>query len=147
MRIVVVALLFLVVLLGWGWDHSASRANHQAAEVLRLQDANGDQADLIQQQTATLQAQQDLDGRVTGLEKATRDLSQTLIAQGRQRRAEFLELKANDQDVRAYLAIPVPGPLGLQYARPETTYPLAWRQGARVPADAVPTARPQGASQ
>lgn len=54
----------------------------------------------------------------------------TLSVQTGQISRSLAELKRNNEQITAYLASPVPGALGLRYARTETTDPVEYRSGA-----------------
>ncbi|POA45564.1 hypothetical protein C1893_23190 [Pseudomonas sp. MPR-ANC1] len=62
--------------------------------------------------------------------QATRQMESTLATQSAQINRNFDELKRNDKEIADYLRQPVPAALGLRYARPETTDPVAYRAAA-----------------
>ena len=69
----------------------------------------------------------------------------TLSVQTGQINRSLAELKRSDEQITAYLARPVPGALGLRYARTETTDPVEYRASAAgVRADLVPSAGSAG---
>jgi hypothetical protein len=142
-----IALAFAVVLAGWQWDHNRNEvaalehaATAQQQEVDRLASSNSQFAQLLIDRHA-------LDERLGLISVQTQTTNQTLAGQGAQWRQAFAELKRNDDQVRVYLAAPVPVALGLRYARPATTDPLAWGAGQAAPLSVggLPTAGPPGA--
>lgn len=62
--------------------------------------------------------------------QATRLLNNTLATQSVQINRNFDELKRNDKETADYLRQSVPTALGLRYARPATTDPVAYRAAA-----------------
>lgn len=71
--------------------------------------------------------------KVLGLiHERTRSINTALAGQTAQLNRSLTELKRNDEKTNTYLAGLVPGPLGLRYARPDTTDPVAYRAGAIV---------------
>jgi hypothetical protein len=62
--------------------------------------------------------------------QATRLLNNTLATQSVQINRNFEELKRNDKAITDYFRLPVPTALGLRYARPATTDPVAYRAAA-----------------
>lgn len=69
----------------------------------------------------------------------------TLAGQSAQLNRSLAELKRSDEQITAYLAAPVPGALGVRYARPETTDPVEYRAAASVRTEPVPPAGSTGA--
>lgn len=61
----------------------------------------------------------------------------TIRDQGRVSQKAFEELLKNDAQVRDYLAMPVPEPLGLLYKRSRTTDPTNYGPSGTVPTDSV----------
>lgn len=77
------------------------------------------------------------------IEARTRSINTVLDGQTVQLNRSLTELKRNDEKTNVYLAGLIPGPLGLRYARPDTTDPVAYRAGALVlQPGAVPPAGP-----
>lgn len=69
---------------------------------------------------------------LTQIDARTRSINTVLDGQTVQLNRSLTELKRNDEKTNAYLAGLIPGPLGLRYARPDTTDPVAYRTGALV---------------
>jgi hypothetical protein len=74
------------------------------------------------------------------IDRQTRTITAALDGQTAQLNRNMTELKRTDEKSRAYLAELIPAALGVRYARPETTDPVAWRAGAVVQPGAVPAA-------
>ncbi len=126
----------------WRADHlDDERAFEQRRAILAEQQRDEKQG-LIDLQGTVLAEQQRQLGLLGDIDLTTRQLGVTLARQGDAHRRAIEELKRNDQAIADYLRMPVPGALGLRYARGETTDPARYRDGAggQVPADPVPTA-------
>lgn len=96
------------------------------------------------EQSAVIADQHDQLARMTDADKAFRALAQTITRDGAATRQTLQELKENDQAVAEYLRGAVPAVYGVQFERPATTDPLAYRPGAAVRASAVPAASAPG---
>lgn len=66
------------------------------------------------------------------IDTRTRSIYSTLDGQAAQLNRSLAELKRTDEKTNAYLADLIPGALGMRYARPDTTDPVAYRAGAAV---------------
>lgn len=71
------------------------------------------------------------------IDRQTRSINFVLDGQTAQLNRNLAELKRTDEKTNAYLAELVPVALGLRYARPETTDPIAYRAGAVLQSGAV----------
>lgn len=142
----VVAIGGLVVVLSlWSVDHSRltrdaalQKAETAEGQVKQLGAVNDAQA-LALADRANLQRQLTEIGRDTQRIYTTLDSQSVLINRN------LDEMKRNDKAVADYLGGHVPVALGLRYARPETTDPVAWRAAASVQPGAVPVAGPAAA--
>jgi ABC-type transporter Mla subunit MlaD len=137
---------FVVVCSLWLADHS-----YQVKE--QAMQAN---ADFAEQNAALLShvnelavALRDQAAVRTVLSDMSRRLNQTqstLAGQTAQLNRSLAELKRTDEQITAYLAAPIPGALGVRYARAETTDPIEYRGAAiGVRIDPVPSAGSPGA--
>lgn len=107
-------------------------ADHALQNNVRLVEAN--QA-FVDQNLALVQAlgvQNGLRIQLDKIERQTRVINSALDGQAAQLNRNLAELKRTDEKTNAYLAELIPAALGLRYARPETTDPVAWRAGAVV---------------
>lgn len=135
----------VVVLSLWVADHSVQVKKQAQQESASL-------ADELEVQTAHVAgliiALRDQSAIRTVLSEMNTRLNQTqstLAGQTAHINRSLAELKRSDEQITAYLASPVPGALGLRYARTETTDPVEYRAGAAgVRADLVPTAGSAG---
>lgn len=117
----------------------------QADQIDRLErEAKADQQ-LIADQAKALAGQQALQVELGKISAATRKTEQTLSRQGEQLARDLEELKRTDETVEPYLRGLVPVAVGLRYERPETTDPIAYRQGGGVRTGAVPAVGAPGA--
>ena len=71
------------------------------------------------------------------IDHQTRSINTVLDGQAAQLNRSLAELRRTDEKTNAYLAALIPGALGLRYARPETTDPVAYRAGAVLQSGAV----------
>jgi hypothetical protein len=112
-------------------------ADHVSQDNVRLTEANEGQArELIALATA-LDGQAVLREALDKIDRQTRSINTVLDGQTAQLNRNLAELKRTDEKTNAYLAELIPAALGLRYARPETTDPVAWRAGAVVQPGAV----------
>lgn len=131
----------VVVLSLWAADHSwqartaaLEEAGGLSVRIEQLTGHNNDLARALENRTE-LVVQLGLIGRDTQRVRDAITGQSALISQS------LKELKRNDKAVADYLAIPVPAALGVRYARPATTNPVAWRAASTgVQPDAVPAA-------
>lgn len=144
-----IALAFAAILAGWQWDHSSSQLDALGAAVEATQEERDRVAAANIQFAQLLLDRQALDEKLSVISVGTRAINQALTGQAAQWRQDFAELKRNDDQVRAYLAAPVPAALGVRYARPATIDPLAWGSGpaAHLPAGSVSAAGSPGPGQ
>ena len=135
----------VVVLSLWFADHSrqvkeqALQANAGLVEQNAALIAHGNElASALRDQAAVRAVLSDMNTRLNQTQS-------TLAGQTAQLNRSLAELKRSDEQITAYLASPVPGALGLRYARTETTDPVEYRAGAAgVRADLVPSAGSAG---
>lgn len=131
----------VVVLSLWFADHSrqvkeqALQANAGFVEQNAALIAHSNElASALRDQAAVRAVLSDMNTRLNQTQS-------TLAGQTAHLNRSLAELKRSDEQITAYLASPVPGALGLRYARTETTDPVEYRAGAAgVRADLVPTA-------
>ena len=112
-------------------------ADHALQANVRYAEAN---EGLAAQRDGLLDALRDMGDVRTALsniERNTRAINSTLDGQTAQLNRNLAELKRTDEKTNAYLAELVPVALGLRYARPETTDPIAYRAGAVLQSGAV----------
>lgn len=131
--------------------------------ALWLSDHSGQVAKLAMEQNATLRKSVEVsEANNATLKKAllnqeglrfvlglidtrTRSINTVLDGQVAQLNRSLAELKRTDEKTNAYLADLIPGALGMRYARPESTDPVAYRAGAAVvQPGAMPTAGSAG---
>ncbi|QLG96723.1 hypothetical protein HZF02_32925 (plasmid) [Pseudomonas yamanorum] len=125
-----VGLAFVVILSLWSADHMRQS---EAAAVKRADTLEEERDRLAAYNTdlsAALTSQAVLQSQITEISRATQLLNTNLNKQSTFINRNFEELKRNDKQIADYLGGSVPGDLGVQYARPETTDPLAYRAGA-----------------
>lgn len=115
-------------------------ADHVSQNNVRLTDANEGQARELVALATALDSQAVLREALDKIDRQTRSINTVLDGQAAQLNRSLAELKRTDEKITAYLSAPIPGALGLRYARPETTDPVAWRAGAVVQPGAVPAA-------
>lgn len=121
-----------------------------AVDRLRIQ-LNAANAVILNQNKALEVAREDLEqerlwantreGVIKAMLEISKDMETiriTLRTQDQAHRKALKELIENDKEVRAYMALSIPDPLGLQYARPETTDPTEYRSSGSVPSGQVP---------
>ena len=112
-------------------------ADHAMQANVLLTEAN---EGLAQQRAALAKAlgdQASLRSVLDKIDRQTRSTNTVLAGQTAQLNRNLAELKRTDEKTNAYLAELVPVALGLRYARPETTDPVAYRVGAVVQPGAV----------
>ncbi|WP_407578966.1 hypothetical protein [Pseudomonas aeruginosa] len=117
----------------------------QADQIGELQRAAKADQQLIADQAKALAGQQALQVELGKISASTRKTEQTLSRQSEQLARDLEELKRTDETVEPYLRGLVPVAVGLRYERPETTDPLAYRQGGGVRTGAVPAVGAPGA--
>ncbi|MSU98456.1 hypothetical protein EB795_31830 [Pseudomonas mandelii] len=115
-------------------------ADHALQNNVRLTEVNTGLAKQADALAGALANQVVLRERLDKIDRQTRSINSTLDGQTAQLNQSLAELKRTDEKITAYLAAPIPGALGLRYARPETTDPIAWRASAVVQPGAVPAA-------
>lgn len=113
-------------------------ADHARQNSERLTGENEGMArELIALATA-LDSQAILRESLDKIDRQTLAITNALDGQTAQLNRNLVEMKRTDEKARAYLAELIPAALGLRYARPETTDPVAYRAGAVVQPGAVP---------
>lgn len=116
----------------WVSDHSAQvtklamEQNATLRKAVQVSEANN--ATLA----TALRDQQALRVVLGLIDTRTRSIYSTLDGQAAQLNRSLAELKRTDEKTNAYLADLIPGALGMRYARPATTDPVAYRAGAAV---------------
>lgn len=142
-----VAALAVALLAGWAgysWEEMRGSNARQADRIAVLELSAKGHAELIDAQAKALADRQAMTKALDQVTATTARLGQQLDRQGEQLAAGLEELKRDDPEAREYLRGAVPAAVGMRHARPETTDPAAYREGApgvRL-ADPVPTARP-----
>lgn len=140
----------VVVLSLWAADHYRQSENAAQDKVSNLT-TNVDT--LTAQNAALVQSLNDrtvVQEQLAQVSQATRTMNNALATQSAQINRNFDELKRNDQAIADYFRLPVPTAVGLRYARPETTDPVAYRAAATglresgaVPPAGAPAAQAQ----
>jgi len=115
-------------------------ADHALQNNMRLTEANEGMARELVALATALDSQAVLREALDKIDRQTRAINSTLDGQTAQLNRNLAELKRTDEKTNAYLAELVPVALGLRYARPETTDPVAYRAGAVLQPGAVPPA-------
>lgn len=120
----------VVILALWSADHSRKDrdAALQTANSLKIErdslDARNRELAGVLADNAVLQDQ------INEITRISQQLNMSLDHQSSVNNRNLEELKRNDKKIADYMGSTVPTVLGLQYARPETTDPLAYRAGA-----------------
>lgn len=128
----------MVVLSMWSADHSKQLKN-QALKDNAVLVARVDELDAAALRQTSLLAV------LSHMNQKLNQTQSTLSVQTSQISRSLAELKRNDEKITTYLADPVPGAIGLRYARTETTDPVEYRSSAAgVRTDIVPSAGPPG---
>lgn len=122
----------VVVTTMWFADHSA-----QVTKLAMEQNATlRKSVEVSEANNATLKKalldQQALRVVLDLIDTRTRSIYSTLDGQAAQLNRSLAELKRTDEKTNAYLADLIPGALGMRYARPDTTDPVAYRASAAV---------------
>ncbi|WP_426237437.1 hypothetical protein [Pseudomonas sp. TWP3-2] len=140
----------VLVLALWTADHYRQSENAAQQQVDRLA---GEVETLTAHNTTLAQALTDrtlVQEQLAQVSQATRQMNSTLAMQSTQINRNFDELKRNDQAIADYFSLSVPTALGMRYARPETTDPVAYRAAAAglrqpgaVPSAGAPTTQAQ----
>lgn len=131
----------------WHADHSALVRDSALASLKESEDTNTALVSHYNRVNTELYNRSELIKQLGAISSGTQQLRDALKGQGDQINRSLMELKRNDKAVADYLALPVPAGLGMRYARPATTDPLAWRAApaaAGVQPDPVPTASAPG---
>lgn len=131
----------VVVLALWRADHSdqaraaaEQRSVSHSADKVRLLEHNKQLAD-------ALASRDELQAMLSRIDRNGQQLQVTVTGQTALINRNLTELKRRDQESAKYLAWPVPAALGLRYARPATTDPVAYRAAATgVQSGPVPAA-------
>lgn len=120
----------VVVLSLWAADHYRQSENAAQQKVITL---SGNVDALTAHNALLAQALNDrtlVQEQLAQVSQATRQMNSALDTQSAQINRNFDELKRNDKETADYLRLSVPTALGLRYARPETTDPVAYRAAA-----------------
>lgn len=120
----------VVILALWAADHAGQARDAALGSVDALEKERDRLASHNRQLSDALAYQTALQGKLTEITRATQLLSVALNKQAGQINRNLEEMKRNDKKIADYLDGAVPVDLGLRYARPETTDPLAYRAGA-----------------
>jgi len=141
-----VGLAFVVVLSLWSVDHTRQSEAAAQKKAAVLEEERDRLAAYNTDLSAALTSQAVLQDQITEISRATQQLNTNLSKQATFINRKFEELKRNDKQIADYLGGAVPGDLGMQYARPDTTDPIAYRAGAAgVLSSSMPAARPSAA--
>lgn len=144
-----IAFVIVGILSFWQWDHGAlsvavveQQRDTSQAKVAGLEGTNKTLTQALLDKSA-------LETALNEIRVEARKTRAVLDGQTSQIRQDITELKRTDADVKAYLSGSVPAALGVRYARPATTDPVAWRAGSTqglrpgaVPATGPPSAKP-----
>lgn len=112
-------------------------ADHAMQESARVVELNRGLARELYGMTSALESQAFLREALDKIDRQTRSINAVLDGQAAQLNRSLAELRRTDEKTNAYLAALIPGALGLRYARPETTDPIAYRAGAVLQPGAV----------
>ena len=115
-------------------------ADHAMQESDRVVELNRGLARELYGMTSALESQAVLREALDKIDHQTRSINTVLDGQAAQLNRSLAELRRTDEKTNAYLAALIPGALGLRYARPETTDPVAYRAGAVLQPGAVSSA-------
>ena len=139
----------VVILALWSADHSRQTKNAALTSVETLTIERDRLADHNRELSGALANQATLQGQLTEISRVTQQLNLDLGKQSGLINRNFEEQKRNDKQIADYLGGAVPAGLGLRYARPQTTDPLAYRAGAAsmLPGPVPATGAPGTASQ
>lgn len=112
-------------------------ADHTLQNNVRYAEANEQLAGEREVLLDALRDMGDVRTALSNIERKTRSINSVLDGQAAQLNRSLAELRRTDEKTNAYLAALIPGALGLRYARPETTDPVAYRAGAVLQPGAV----------
>lgn len=121
-------------------SYSLQFADRTIQANTRLTEANEGLAKQRDALSKALGDQASLRSVLDKIDRQTRSINFVLDGQTAQLNRNLAELKRTDEKTNAYLAELVPVALGLRYARPETTDPIAYRAGAVLQSGAVSSA-------
>lgn len=124
----------------WTADHYRQSSDRVSAAYADLAAERDGLVDLLRGQVVLRESLDKID-------RQTRAITSALDGQTAQLNRNLVEMKRTDEKARAYLAELIPVALGLRYARPETTDPVAYRAGAVVQPGAVPASGPPAVAQ
>lgn len=122
-------------------------ADHWRQESVRADAAYADVAASRDEVVEVLRGQLVLRESLDKIDRQTLAITNALDGQTAQLNRNLVEMKRTDEKARAYLAELIPVALGLRYARPETTDPVAYRAGAVVQPGVVPASGPPAIAQ
>lgn len=118
-------------------DLAEQAATHKAEQLQASRARTLEQAGVIAEQRGQL-------AKAAEADRLFRSIAQTIAKDGAATRQTLKELKDNDQAVAEYLRGAVPAVYGVQFERPATTDPLAYKSGAALSAGGLPAAGPPG---
>lgn len=133
-------LALVVALALFGVSSMDSKLDLEKQHSAGLQQRLGDSALRVTEQAAVIQSQQAAMADATEASRLFSTLTQTIQRDGKATRQTLAEIKAHDQAVADYLRSPVPAAYGVQFTRPATTDPAAYRYSGSLPAGGVPAA-------
>ncbi|HAL2109881.1 TPA: hypothetical protein H5X26_004959 [Escherichia coli] len=141
--------VLVVVLALWSADHASQVKDAALASVDAITTERDRLVDHNRELSGALANQAALQGQLTQISRVTQQLNVDLGKQSGLINRNFEEQKRNDKQIADYLGGAVPAGLGLRYARPQTTDPLAYRAGAAsmLPGPVPATGAPGTASQ
>lgn len=138
------AALLIGVLALWRIDAADSARLLAERDASRTAELLTDSRARVEEQGAVITDQREQAAKAVAADRLFRSLVQTIAKDGAATRQTLQDLKDHDQAVAEYLRGAVPAVYGVQFERPATTDPLAYKPGAAVRASAVPAASPPG---
>lgn len=115
-------------------------ADHARQEGKRLEGLNSSLERELKGANSALDNQAVMREALDKIDRQTRSTYLVLEGQTAQINRDLAELKRTDENIRTYLAGPVPAAIGLRHARPETINPVVYRADAIVQPGAVSSA-------
>ncbi|MEG0063003.1 MAG: hypothetical protein RR740_00220 [Pseudomonas sp.] len=147
MRITVV-LLIAAIGLGSAWqlERSRSRVKLQDQTIAHLQEQAKITKDSLDQEREWAKGREDVIKALTAIGVDVKLMQDQIKAQDLATRKALKELIANDKTVRDYMAMPVPGSLGVLYERKGTTDPTQYGSSGSLRPNSVPVPTASGTS-
>lgn len=130
----------IAVLALWRIDAVDSSRELEALRADGLQTQLVESALRVTEQSKVIQAQTTAMADASQASRLFQSLTQTIQRDGQATRQTLAEIKANDKAVADYLLLPVPAAYGVQFSRPATYDPSAYRHTRAMPIGGVPTA-------